>query len=143
MSENICSNFNLSGINEIICNSLESTPIITNFINKLLENLEQKYTILSNGIEPIIKKYIIKIIIQNVIIQQLPWLMNFWFLIIILWLTKVISFNIFICLFLFSILFTFVMIIIYFQTNLYYFEKLIDDVKLQTKTNLNDLKKSN
>ena len=126
----------------LICNTLSKTPITANFLYKIIEIYEPKFPLLTTGIEKIFKNNIIKIVISNLIFHQLPWLICFIFLLIILWSTKVISWYTFLGLLIFSIFIVVISIFIYLYSIYDTLENLIHDTKVQLKLNLNKFKNS-
>lgn len=140
MSGDFCSELGLTGIDETICKSIESKPLTLNLLYKLFEIFEPQLPILMTGIENILKTNIIKIVIYSIILQQIPWLMSFCLIIIILWFSGIIPSYVAISLIIFSFIFTTFILVIYLNINLYFIEKMIKQTKTQAKLNLINFK---
>jgi len=139
-SSDFCSVLNLSGTNETICKTFENTPLTLNLIYRFFGIIESRIPLLTNGLEDIVKKNATKIFIQDIILQQAPWFISFLLMIIVLWSLKIISAGVFFFLLIISILITAILITVYSYRYKYNVEKLINEIKTQTKTNINNFK---
>jgi len=140
--QDLCSLFNLSGIEATICKTLENTPITANLLYKLFEMVEPKVPLLISGIEEILKKNATKIFIYDTIMQQLPWLISFLILITILWFNKTISIYLYMILFISVIVTTILIMAIYSYYYNQKIEKMLVELKMQMKINFDNFKKS-
>ena len=140
-TNNLCAKLGLTGMDKIICDTMAKEPLTANMLYQLLTMIEPKLPILTHGIENIIKKNAIRIIIQNVVLQQVPWLLSFFLIILTLVLTETISIATFIILFISAILIAIMTVGSYLYLNEYSLEKMVKEVKLQMKANMAKFKK--
>ena len=137
-----CSLLNLTDLEKSICQSLEKTPITANMLYQIFETVEPKFPILTTGIDGIIQKYTTKTFIRDGIFQQLPWLITFFILILMLAIIGVIPVSIFVILLIISILITGAIIYFYLRYNKTNAENLINEIKTQIRTNIGNFKSS-
>lgn len=81
----LCSSLGLTGISQTICKSFETQPITLQLLYTMYEIVKPKLGLLTTGYEGIIRNNLRGIIIQNIILNQLPWLIAFVLLLLILW----------------------------------------------------------
>lgn len=138
MSTDICSNLpsSIKGTCELIAN----TPLTITMIYQLIQMIEPQISILTKGAEDIIKKNTLRIIIQNIIAQQLPWFIGFFLIIFTLLLTNVISIFTFIILLIATTVITIIIIGLNIYSSINHIEKTFTELKSQLKSNLDAFK---
>ena len=136
-----CSLINLSGLEKTICQTLEKS-ITPNVLQHIFSLIEPKLLLLTNGIEQIIQRNAIKIFLYDTIILQLPWLITFFILVFVLWISGVIKGDTLIILFILAIIVTAGFIALYLYLNKRNIDILIYQTKAQLNTNISNFKKS-
>ena len=96
--DDLCSKFGLSGLELSICKSMEKAPLTANLVYKLFSRIEPKLPVLADGIKDIVQGGVVKIIIQYSLLQQIPWLIGYILIALVLISTQVITTSIFILL---------------------------------------------
>ena len=139
-TNDLCSSLGLTDIEKIICESLEKDPLTANLLYKLFLRLEPKLPVITNGIEGIIKNNAIRIALRNAIMQQLPWLIGFFLIILTLLFTKTISIYAFGMLFIAAIVITIVITGLNLYLNMQGIEKIIRELKSKLRSNMDDFK---
>lgn len=140
-TNDLCTKLGLTGMDKIVCETMAKEPLTANMLYQLITMIEPKIPILTHGIEDIIKNNATRIVMHNVILQQVPWLLSFFLIILTLVLTDTISVATFIILFISAILIAIMTVGLYLYLNEYSLEKMVKEVKLQMKANVAKFKK--
>ena len=139
-NNDLCSSLGLSGMGLAVCQSLEKTPLTANLVYKILERIEPKFPILTDNLEDIIQNNLVKIIVQNAILQQIPWLLGFLLITLSLLITKTITISAFILLLIIATSITIIIV----GFNLYSIrqqsKEIVKQVKSQIKSNVSKFK---
>lgn len=142
-TNDLCAKLGLTGMDKIVCETMAKEPLTANMLYQLITMIEPKMPILTHGIEDIIKNNATRIVMHNVILQQVPWLLSFFLIILTLVLTDTISVATFIILFISAILIAIMTVGLYLYLNEYSLEKMVKEIKLQMKANMAKFKKIN
>lgn len=140
-TNDLCAKLGLTGMDKIVCETMAKEPLTANMLYQLVTMIEPKIPILTHGIEDIIKNNATRIVMHNVLLQQVPWLLSFFLIILTLVLTDTISVATFIILFISAILIAIMTVGLYLYLNEYSLEKMVKEVKLQMKANVAKFKK--
>lgn len=132
----ICSQLNLSGTVKSVCEMLVPP------LYELYQTIEPKLPILTAGLNDIIQKDQERFFIHNAIYQQLPWLVSFIALAIVLVIIKVMPFYLAVLLVILALLVTAMLVYLNLESNKRNIDRLIDDVQAQVSTNVANFEKS-
>ena len=143
MAQNdFCSLFNLTGLDESICQTLEKQPITPNMLYTVYGKVSPNFSILTTNVENIIKQNAQKIFIYDTIFQQLPWIIMFLVLIIFLGVTGVLRVSVVVILIIIMLIVSAIFMFVYVKYNTNSVQNLINDINAQMGTNINNFKKS-
>ena len=127
-----CSQLDLSAFQAGICKQAQEVAY------KAWDRIDPNLPLLTHGIEDTIRRNATRVFIYETIMQQLPWIISFIMLIIILWMFGILpTFAVFVILIL-SILATVIIIVIYMNQIKSNTEKLINELREQWNYNVNN-----
>ena len=137
MAQNdFCSLLNLSGFEASLCETFEKQ--LTPVYNKVESNLP----VLTNNLENVVKQNSKRIFIYDTIFQQLPWIIMFLILIILLGVTGVLRVSAIIILIIIMLIVSAIFMYCYIKFNNDNVQNLISDINTQLGTNLTNFKNS-
>lgn len=137
-----CSLFNLTGLEESICQTLEKQPITPEILYNVYTKVEPKFPTLTTNLENIIKQNSRKIFVYDTIFQQLPWFIMFLILIILLGVGKVLRLSVVIILIIIMVLLTATFMYFYIKFNNDNIQNLINEINTQLGTNVANFRQS-
>jgi hypothetical protein len=130
----ICSILNFTGLEASLCQSFEKQ------IAPLYSKINSNIPVLTNNLENIVKQNSKKIFIYDTIFQQLPWIIMFLILIIILAYTGVIKISTVIILIAIMLIVSAIFMYFYIKFNTDNVQNLINDINTQLGTNITNFK---